>query len=67
MQMRALEGVATKEGEGGDDKLPMNSRGKLSLTNPKAYNYRPQKTSKLRAGGILLVIRFCLRLASCMH
>jgi len=36
VQMKALGGVATKGGEG-DDKLPMNSRGELSLMNLKAY------------------------------
>jgi len=36
MQMRALGGVATKGGEG-YDMPPMNSRGGLSLMNPKAF------------------------------
>jgi len=36
VQMRALGGVATKRGES-NDKLPMNSRGELSLMNLKAY------------------------------
>ena len=35
MQMRRGSGVTTKGGKG-DDKLPMNSRGRLSLMNPKA-------------------------------
>jgi len=34
--MRALGGVATNGGEG-DDMPLMNSRGWLSLMNPKAY------------------------------
>ena len=32
--MRTLGGVTTNEGKG-DDTLPMNSRGKLSLRNPR--------------------------------
>ena len=35
-QMRALGGVTAKGGKD-DDMLPMNSRGGLSLMNPKAY------------------------------
>jgi len=34
--MRALGGVTTKGGKG-NDKLPMNPRGRLSLMNPKTY------------------------------
>jgi len=36
MQMKRGSGVATKGGKG-DDMSPMNSRGGLSLMNPKAY------------------------------
>jgi len=36
MQMKRGSGVTTKGGKG-DDMLPMNSRGRLSLMNPKTY------------------------------